>query len=1030
MSTPILAPTTKTVKIVGGEALWSNELSLKINQPRSKNTPTISLPTNLSAQAYFIAHLPPEFFQEGVIWFLPSHREIYEAKEILKFWLSTLKQHLAEIPNLLEFPDDFITWLALNRQQQSNILLVAQEHLDLALPSPQTIETHTLTLETGHTIKPLALLNKLTQAGFEPGPLMQDSGWYQKRGETVIVSTPGAQWRLRWHKDTLEKIEEISLATLTTIAIKEKITILPVRLPAQASKSLINHVTPQHSLICPPANLWPRHHRVYNTDIKGDKIFENIPLFAKQWPELERWWQNKINNGNKIIIVTEHPYRLSSFLNESIGTPTVFETPLSVSPILAGFTNKLSGVNLITDRELYGPRRPHKRVGLAAYEKLKFGDYLVHIDHGIGKFTGLTQKLIDQQTREYFVIEYADNDKLFVPIEHTDRLSRYLGSPNPKLEKLSSAHWFKVQKKVKAETAQLARELLNIYAQRHLAETTPWQSFPEENLIAQDFPYPLTPDQLKTWAEIQADLTSPKPMDRLICGDVGFGKTELAIRTSGRAVFNGYQTAVLVPTTILAQQHFDTFTARLKDYGVRLSLVSRAQTATTIKQTLKELAEGKIDIIIGTHRLLAKDVRFRRLGLLVIDEEQRFGVKQKEQLRGLKPSVHTLALSATPIPRTLHLAVSNLRDLSIILSPPQGRQAVNMGFGPRHDDTIKQAVAAELHRQGQIYYLVPRVKDIPAAEARLKKLFPHIKLGIVHGQKPPRAVAETMHRFDQGEINLLLATSIIENGLDLPNVNTLIVDEAQNFGLADLYQLKGRVGRGAAKAYAYFLTSGKKSISTEKRLAALADTEELGGGLSLALRDLELRGAGAILGREQHGQVTAVGLHLYGQMLAEAIEEQRTGQTLPAIPEVKLNLPLEGRILPELAPDEEKRIHIYQRLASVREPTELLPTAINLLGRPLADDKADMLFKNLLTLLEIKLLAEQARLQEVACWPKDKQGQFILRPLSALPAEAVSRLTNFDNTWHQVESAWQALRPLAAGAWLPWLKESLKLIQN
>lgn len=1030
MSTPILAPTTKTVKIVGGSDLWSEQLASALREQKDKGIYTARLPTDLSPQAYFIYHLPPEFFQAGIIWFLPNHRDLNNALDLMNFWLSALKQHMPEQPTLLKFPDDFIDWLMLNRQKKSSLLLVAQEHLNLNLPAPKTIEDHTINLKTNEAIKPLILLDKLNQAGFEPGPLIENNGWYQKRGDTIIISTPNAALRLRWYKDNLEKIEEISLATYSIIKTHQQITILPYKLSPQTNKSLVDHITNQHILICPPINFIPKHQKTYNQEIGSNKIFESVPLFGQQWAELERWWTNKLNKKDKIIILTDRPYRLSSFLSDAIGPPDIYEVPSLSNSILSGFSNKISGTHFLTDRELFGPRRPVKRAGLAAYEKLKLGDYLVHIDHGIGRFMGLTQKIVDQQAHEYFVIEYDGNDKLFVPIEHTDRLSRYLGQPHPKLERLSSAHWFKVQKKVKVETAQLAKELLNTYAKRQLAEIKPWQGLPEESLIAQAFPYSLTSDQLKTWAEIEADLAGTKPMDRLICGDVGFGKTELAIRTSARAAFNGYQTAILTPTTILAQQHYDTFTSRFKDYGINIGLVSRAQTPGAIRQTLKDLSQGKIDIIIGTHRLLAKDVIFNRLGLLIIDEEQRFGVKQKELLRSLKPTVHVLALSATPIPRTLHLAVSNLRDLSIILSPPQGRQSIRLEFGSRHDSIIKQAITAELNRQGQIYYLVPRVKYIPAANAHLKKLFPDMKIGIVHGQKSPSHVAETMRRFDQGEINLLLATSIIENGIDLPNVNTLIVDNAQNFGLADLYQLKGRVGRGSVKAYAYFLTTGKKSTNTEKRLAALADTEELGGGLSLALRDLELRGAGAILGKEQHGQVSSVGLHLYGQMLAEAIEEQRTGQTIPSVPEVKLNLPLEGRIPQELVPDEEKRIHVYQRLASIREPAELLTTATSLLGRPLTNDKPDLLLNNLLRLLEIKLLAEQARLHEVTCWPQGKQGQFILRPLTSPPPEAVDRLTAFDSNWHQVESSWQAYYPLAGGAWLPWLKQSLQLLQN
>ncbi len=1013
--------------MIGHKELWSAKLPDKLKNSLFSQ---LSLPTNLTAQAFLIAHLPPSNLAGGVVWCLPSHRDLSQAKKLADFWFSVFADILPNKPLIYTFPQDFTAWLTLDKKERLILLLVAQEHLNLALSSADEIKQNTIELKVNEVIKPSQVLNKLLAAGFEPGPLPDRPGWYQKHGGTLIISTADDSWRLIWNGDTLEKIEELVLESGLAKQVLSVVKILPHNLAPKSTSSLANFISPDHTLIGLPENFLPGHQRQLTIrPTATNKLFNPVPLFAKQWLEFSRWLQTK-NTEEKVILLSAAPYRLLKNLPADIPLPAMVEITAGAAECLTGFTDKASQTHYLTDHELYGSSRKFYRRSLASYAKLRTGDYLVHIDHGIGRFGGLTEKIQDGNPREYFLIEYAASDKLFVPIEHTDRLSHYLGSPHPPLERLSSAHWFGVQKKVKAETAILARELLNLYAKRHLAQIKPWQSFPEEELIASTFAYPLTPDQLKTWAEIGADLSGHQPMDRLICGDVGFGKTELAIRASARAVFNGCQVAVLAPTTILAQQHFDTFSARLSSYGIKIGLVSRAQTTSSIKQTLAALTSGKIDLIIGTHRLLTDDVKFNHLGLLIIDEEQRFGVKQKEKLRALKPSVHVLALSATPIPRTLNLAVSSLRDLSIILSPPVGRQAVKMIFSSRHEDIIKQAISHELDRYGQIFYLVPRVKDLPAAASVLKNIFPKLKIGIVHGQKSPQQVAATMRAFDNGELELLLATSIIENGLDLPNVNTLIVENTQKFGLADLYQLKGRVGRGLVQAYAYFLTTSKPTAVSEKRLEALAQTEELGGGLSLALRDLELRGAGAILGYQQHGQVSAVGLHLYGQMLADAIAEQRSGQQLPNIPEVRLTLPLEGRILPELVPAEEARINLYQRLASIREPSELLSTAQELIGRPLNEDKTDRLFKNLLTLLEIKLLAEVARLQEVTCWHQEQQGKFSIRFLETPAPELIERLTEFDDNWHKVESTWQAEHPLAAGAWIPWLKQSLKLLQN
>lgn len=1024
MSTPILALTSDHVKEAGNYKIQSGKLAELLKQT---DYHSLKLPPNLTAQAYLISHLPPSVLPTGVIWFIPTHRDLVTAQTLLNFWLNTNDLTASNTAAVLTFPQDFAAWYQNLSQKKPSILILAHEHLPLALPSRQWLQENTIILTVNQKIKPVELLTKLEAVGFEPGPLPDNTGWWQKIGGSLIINTNQGSWRLNWNNDVIESIEAIKIESGVTKNKLQQITILPHRWLANANTTVANYIDNQLLIAAPQEFLSKTNKRINIDLLKSKKFFGSVPMFAKQWPEINNWLKQ---TKEVTVILTQSPYKLSRTTTNQQPTPIIVEVPAITAAALSGFTDLITKTNYLTDREIFGALRQPQSRRLASFEKLKLHDYLVHIDHGIGKFGGLVQKKYNDGAREYFLVEYAAGDKLYVPIEHTDRLSRYLGTPHPTLERLSSAHWFQVQKKIKVETAALARELLNLYAKRHLAKTKVWQNYPEEDLLAASFPYPLTSDQLKTWAEIDADLSGTKPMDRLLCGDVGFGKTELAIRAAARAAFNGYQTAVLAPTTILTQQHFDTFTTRLSAYGIKIGLISRAQTSSQINRTLKSLASNEIDIIIGTHRLLGRDVSFHNLGLLIIDEEQRFGVKQKEKIRSLTPSVHTLALSATPIPRTLNLAVSNLRDLSIILSPPAGRKSTQLIFSERTDQIIKQALTTELKRRGQIYYLVPHIKDLPAAELRLKNTWPKIKIGIIHGRKSPSQVADIMRRFDAGELELLLATSIIEHGLDLPKVNTLIVENAHTFGLADLYQLKGRVGRGSVQAYAYFLTAKQTTVEAQKRFAALADTTELGGGLSLALKDLELRGAGAILGRQQHGQISAVGLHLYSQMLTDAIEEQRTGQTLPLIPEVRLNLPLDGRLSPELIVNEEQRIHLYQRLASIREPSDLLTTAEELIGRPLMDSTADRLLKNLLTTLEIKLLAEKARLQEITCYQKNSYGQFSIRFLDKPDDNVLSRLTDFDDSWHRVETSWQANHPLAAGAWIPWLKQSLKLLQN
>ncbi len=983
----------------------------------------VTLPANLAAQAYLISELPPAALQRGVVWFVPSTRDVERARTLLRFFILRREQ---ELPELLRFPDDFFAWLGGSDTGNPRVLLLAREHLELALPKASELECHTITLTVGDIIKPFSLLRSLEAAGYEPGPLPDATGWFAKSGGTITVATAAGAWRLTWAGDRLEQVTKLNLTIGAAAGEAKTIHLLPRRLPADPATTIDEYLTPQHTLIAAPADIAPLGALVYLLDeLKPSARFAPVPLFGKQWTEVARHLMEVSAKGERALLYSCEPRVISESLKAHGLTPEIIEIPEGVAAELEGFYDRSQGITYFTDRELTGARHRKRLPPLAAFERLDLDNYLVHIDHGIGCFRGLVSQTIDATARDYFMLEYAEDDKLYVPIEHTDRLSRYLGEPHPKLQRLHDASWFQTTQRVRAEATVLARELLALYAKRSMANLAPWQHTPNEAVLASSFPYPLTPDQLKAWAEISADLDRPQPMDRLVCGDVGFGKTELAVRTAFRATQNGYQVAVLAPTTILAQQHLDTFERRFREFGIRVGIVSRAQAAADIRRTLKAAGEGELDVVIGTHRLLARDVHFKRLGLLIIDEEQRFGVKQKEELKALKPALHVLSLSATPIPRTLHLAVSNLRDLSMITTPPVGRQAVMTEFGPPDESIITSAIARELKRGGQIYYLVNHIADLPAAEVKLKRLLPELTVGVVHGELKPRDLSSTMHRFDAGELQVLLATTIIENGLDLPNVNTLIVEGAEHLGLSDLYQLRGRVGRGGVQAFAYFLVSDNRTAAANKRLEALAQAQSLGSGFTIALRDLELRGAGAILGREQHGRVSAVGLHLYGQLLAQAIEEQQTGEPTPTIPEVLIRLPLEGRILPAIVPDEKHRIHLYQRLASVREPAELAPLSEELLGRALTDTTPDRLFKNLLTLLSLKLLAERARLREVSYRAEGDSGTFTLRFLEQPNVDTIARLVTFDERWHKVEGTWQAKHPLAAGAWISWLKESL-----
>ena len=510
---------------------------------------------------------------------------------------------------------------------------------------------------------------------------------------------------------------------------------------------------------------------------------------------------------------------------------------------------------------------------------LKTGDYLVHLDHGIGKFIEITgfNLSTEEESQKYYVLEYAEKDKLYVPVGLERKLSKYVGFTDPRLSRLGSLVWQKTKKQVKEEVEKLAKELLALYAQREVAKRSAYEIDKElESQFKISFAYEETPDQLQAIEDIKKDLSKTKPMDRIVCGDVGFGKTEVAMRAALLASTNNRQTALICSTTILANQHFNSFNKRFERLPVRIAMLSRLQSKQEQKKIIRDLKDGRIDIIIGTHRLLSKDISFKNLQLLIIDDEQRFGVKQKEKLRQHKSDLDVLSLSATPIPRTIYLALSSFKNISLIQTPPEGRQAIKTHVLSYNDKIIKKAINFELKRKGQVYYLHNRIESIEKAKKHIKKLCPETNIGIIHGRMSEKQLIKIMDDFQKEKTNVLVATTIIENGLDLPKVNTIIIEDAIRLGLSQAHQIRGRVGRSDTKSFAYFLYDQKSLTSLAKeRLRALEDAQELGAGYRIAIKDLELRGAGNILGREQSGAINKIGLNLYSQILSETVEKLR-----------------------------------------------------------------------------------------------------------------------------------------------------------
>ena len=600
-----------------------------------------------------------------------------------------------------------------------------------------------------------------------------------------------------------------------------------------------------------------------------------------------------------------------------------------------GFIAPQLKVAVIPDHRLLRRRRAERPEGtrgraFQAFTELRPGDVVVHTEHGIGRFTGFDTKTVAGVTRDYLDVEYRDGDRVFVPTDQLDRLSRYVGAEGaaPPLSKLGSKTWDNMKARAKRAAAELAGELINLYAERQrraghsYGQDSDWQLEFERA-----FPYRETDDQLEAIEQTKADMESERPMDRLICGDVGYGKTEVALRAAFKAASDGRQVMVLAPTTILAQQHFGTFSERLRDYPFRIELLSRFRSAADTRTVVKDFAAGKVDVLIGTHRLLSRDVQAKDLGLIVVDEEQRFGVKQKELLRQLRLNVDVLALSATPIPRTLQMSLAGLRDISVIETPPEGRRPIHTYVGDYDDDLVKGAIERELGRGGQVFFLHDRVEDIEEAAEHVRALVPAARVTVAHGQMDSVELERAMMDFLRGDTGVLVSTTIIESGLDIPQANTLIVERADRLGLAQLYQIRGRVGRSRERAYAYLLYPSAEALTGEAaaRLATLSDYTELGSGFKIAMRDLEIRGAGNLLGAEQSGHVAAVGFELYMQMLEEAVSAAGpAGDSAEAAWEpVRLDVPVDAYVPADYIPYEVAKIDVHRRIAAAREPADL-----------------------------------------------------------------------------------------------------------
>ncbi|MEU8323238.1 transcription-repair coupling factor [Nonomuraea sp. NPDC048881] len=666
------------------------------------------------------------------------------------------------------------------------------------------------------------------------------------------------------------------------------------------------------------------------------------------------------------------PARLQRFLDKA---PEPKVVHVSTGLIEHGFITPRLAV--LTHLDLVGQkastkdmrRLPSRRRNMVDPLQLKVGDHVVHEQHGVGRYVEMVQRTVQGATREYLVIEYAKGDRLYVPTDQLDEVTRYVGGEAPTLNRMGGADWAKAKSKAKKAVKEIAGELIRLYSARMASPghafgaDTPWQREMEDA-----FPYAETGDQLEAIDEVKRDMERGVPMDRLICGDVGYGKTEIAVRAAFKAVQDGKQVAVLVPTTLLVQQHMSTFTERFSSFPVAIRPISRFQTDGEVKGTLEGLRSGAVDVVIGTHRLFSPEVRFKDLGLIIIDEEQRFGVEHKEAMKHLRTQVDVLAMSATPIPRTLEMGLTGIREMSTILTPPEERHPILTFVGPYEEKQIGAAIRRELMRDGQIFFVHNRVASINRVAARLRELVPEARIAVAHGQMNEHQLEKIMVGFWEREYDLLVSTTIVESGLDVPNANTLIVDRADNYGLSQLHQLRGRVGRGRERGYAYFLYPPEKPLTetAHERLATISQHTEMGAGMYVAMKDLEIRGAGNVLGAEQSGFIAGVGFDLYVRLMAEAVQEQKAKLSGAEVQEeqqdVKVELPINAHIPHDYVTSERLRLEAYKRIAAITAPIHIDEVRDELTDRY---GKPPVEVENLLEVARFRIKARSAGLTDV-----------------------------------------------------------------
>ena len=972
---------------------------------------------NFSAKAFVFADVIRNADEiKNIVWIANDNSDAENVLRSLKMWTDQNIMSFYLMPvdsgNVKEIEKDNlirrIEFVANLSSKIRKIFVVSYADLIGEFPDYETLKKQIFSLSLKQELNVTDLFESLIERGYEVSDdKFLKKGTYIKHGDILRIFPIGFEGPVAVEIgfSKIENIYSYDEATGEKIEDLKSLSILPVRyegkfvtLSSYFSKDMLvveDELDITDDYYETWSSLFDEHYSKlrtmsfvsFNEDDEKHRHLHYISVMKYRGAyDFANDMRDKSRDLWKVLIFTKDPTEIKNILDEykltyssdlsqmSFATSGIFFVDINKEDIFpVPFQNPELKMLLISDKEISSVKDEKKqkynqKVFLDFLTSLKTNDYVVHAHHGIGKFLGLEKRTVDEVTREYLKLGYAENDKLFVPIDQADKVNKYIGSDEqaPKLTRLGSAEWNTITKKVQKETEAIAKELLLLYAERKSAKGFCYKiDSDSQRYFEESFPYEETPGQLKAIADVKKDMEKPVPMDRLICGDVGFGKTEVAMRAAFKAVQSKKQVAFVSPITILADQHYRSLIKRMEGYDIRIALMSRFRSASEQKDTLRKLARGEVDIVVGTHRLLQKDVVFKDLGLVIIDEEQRFGVKQKEVLKELKAEVDVLTMTATPIPRTMNIALNKLRDISTINTPPPGRLPVITEVRRYSQGLIREAILREIARGGQVYFLHNRVQTINSVAEKLQVLVPEARFIVAHGKLGSSDLEDRILAFKDHKFDVLVSSTIIENGIDLANANTLIVNNAERLGLAQLYQLRGRVGRGKQQAYAFFLYHGQRlKLDAKKRLRAIVEASELGSGFQIAMKDLEIRGAGDILGAKQHGVINVVGVSHFIRMLNKAVEDLKAGKVMRAEePEdVSIELPITAYIPDNYIVSSKDKINEYQKMSGA-DNMEYLQE----IKAEMVDEYGKMPVEviNLFKVIELKILAKLSHLVSV-----------------------------------------------------------------